>query len=176
MDCRSGARGRLFAPAPRGPGGVLPTRAPLLSTTDRKLPGPLPRPPRPCNVGVARSSFPVDRQLEGYHHDQASRQLQRRPGPRRREVVPLGVPRHEAGRGPRQRARRQPRGGPRRPVLPGRGGHPGRRRPGPKHRLPGHQARQARRASRSLTCPESQPTGPRSCSPETSRPTSATPW
>lgn len=56
-DCRSGARGRPSAPAPRGPGGVLPTRAPLLLTTNGKLPGSsIQRAPRPGNVDAARGS------------------------------------------------------------------------------------------------------------------------
>ncbi len=175
MDCRSGARGRLFAPAPRGPGGCC-------------------RRGRRCFRRLIGNCRALCQDRHG-HVMWVSQEAAFRSTDNWKDTTiikqavscsavlgldvgksSLGVPRHEAGRGPRQRARRQPRGGPRRPVLPGRGGHPGRRRPDPKHRLPGHQARQARRASRSLTCPESQPTGPRSCSPETSRPTSATPW
>lgn len=59
MDRRSGARGRPSAPAPRGPGGCCRRGRSCSRTTDRKLPGPPPRSPRPCNVGVAGSSFPI---------------------------------------------------------------------------------------------------------------------
>lgn len=136
--------------------GVLPTRALLLPTTDRKLPGLLPRPPRPSNAGVARSSLPIDRRLEGCRHDQGSARPHRRPGPGRRQVPLSGVPRGEARRGGRQRSRRQLRKGARRAVLPGRAGNPGGGRPGSQHRRPGGRAsatrwRQPRRRSASPT-------------------------
>ena len=66
MDCRSGARARPSAPAPRGPGGCCRRGRRCL----RRLIGNCRAPPtkvlpRPGNVGVAGSSFPIDRRLEG---------------------------------------------------------------------------------------------------------------
>ena len=150
-DCRSGARGRPFAPAPRGPGGCCRRGRRCFRRLIGNCRALRPRiEPRPGNVGVARSSAPIDRRLEGYHHDPRSANLHGRIGPRRRQINALGLPRHEGGRSRPEQARGQLGRRARRPVLPSRRGGPGGRRPAPQHRRAGDIEGDGGRAGRGL--------------------------